>query len=467
MKQDKIFTPLNISYPIQKYSNFLVFGAIAGILLSTVGIIITFKIKSDLAFSPIFGTNIFAIIGVLLSLYAGLFVFRKVGINERNQMRLYNEMIDHELTTINDLWEIIALDGCVATFADNSAKVFLRCEKGYMVSRPAEHDRLHKEKVTHFLKFLLDKNYYIDYYNWRDRDANTAPLDDLEDKLNSNPNEFLRNYGNSVIKFCRELEYQCTDSEVEYFVIASRDPNLSAYLESSVEAATEYLQGSLYEDIQICDIDGIIEFIEQINKIKGINVSEMLSGNVIKTDQKVVRVIKVIGATSEINDKEERNTEEEAEYQKFIQEYEQLEQSRKESTKQRKNLAHQNRQSSLKPIPVGGNNIVTSDDIPIPVADDMPMPVPVNDDMPMPVPVNDDIPMPIADTEEFDRETKIEDTEISDDEIIGMDEPKEMITHVDDYTEDVENDILDDDDEELIEDDDDDELIEDDDDLLE
>lgn len=374
MKQDKLFTPLNISYPIQKYSNSLIIGGIVGVVISIIGIIITFKIKSDLAFSPIFGTSIFAVIGIFLSLYIGLFAFRKIG-GERNQMRLYNDMIEHELTTINDLWEIIALDGCVATFADNSAKVFLKCERGYVIGRSTDHNKLHKEKVMQFLKFLLSKGYYIDYYNWRDRDANTVPLDDLEDKLNSNPNEFLRNYGNSVIKFCRELEYQCTDSEVEYFVIASRDPNLSAYLESSVEAAAEYLQGSLYEDIQICDIDGIIEFIELTNKIKGVNVSEMLSGNVIKTDQKVVRVIKVIGATSEINATEERNLEEEAEYQKFLQEYEQLEQLRKESSKQRKNLAHQNRQSVLKPVPIDGNNIITANDVPVPINSNVPIPV--------------------------------------------------------------------------------------------
>lgn len=459
MKQNKIFTPLNISYPIQKYSNLLVVGGIGGILVFVVGLILTFKIKSDLAFSPIFGTTIFAVVGTLVSLYAGIFVFRKIGIREKEQMRLYREMIDHELTTINDLWEIIAFDNCVATFADNSSKVFLRCEKGYVISRPPEHDDLHREKVEHFLKYLLDKGYYVDYYNWRDRNANTEPLDDLEDSLNSNPNDFLREYGNAVIKFCRQLEYECTDSEVEYFVIASRDPNLSAYLESSVEAATETLQGSLYEDIRICDIDGIIEFLEEVNKIKGINVSEMLSGNVVKTDQKVVRVIKVIGATSEINNDEERTEAEEADYQQFLQEYQQLEATRKESTKQRRNLAHQSREG-LKPMPIGGDNIVA--DMPIPISDDMPMPIPVTDEA-VPTPITDDLnSIPVQKS----TPSIVEDDDLSLDEIeemLGLSSRpvKENILTDDD------DDVLDDD-EELSEDDIDesDEILDDDGDLL-
>lgn len=467
MKQNKIFTPLNISYPIQKYSNFLVIGIIGGVAVFAIGLIITFKIKSDLAFSPIFGSTLFLIAGVLISLYAGLFIFRKIGIREREQMRLYNEMIDHELTTINDLWEIIAFDNCLATFADNSSKIFLRCEKGYVISRPPDHDALHREKVEHFLKYLLDKGYYIDYYNWRDRNANTEPLDDLEDVLNSNPNDFLREYGNAVIKFCRQLEYECTDSEVEYFVIASRDPNLSAYLESSVEAAAEILQGSLYEDIRICDIDGIIEFLEEVNKIKGINVSEMLSGNVVKTSQKVVQVIKVIGATSEINDNEERNDTEEADYQQFLQEYQQLEATRKEASKQRRNLAHQNR-DGLKPMPIGGNNIVA--DIPIPITDDTPVPViddtpiPVVDDTPVPItedtsaPIAEDTSAPIAE----DTPTVVETepiTDKEDDMDLTIDEIAEMLgmptkDSAKKASEDSHDDLLEDDDDELLDDDD-------------
>lgn len=359
-----VFTPLNISYPIQRYSNFLFIGVLAAVIVAAIGIIIVLKVSIDMMFSPIFGSPLFKIIGIFLSLYAGLFVFRKIGLRERELMRLYDEMIDHEITTINDLWDIIAVDGNVATYMDNSCKIFLKCEKGYVISRPAEHMEQHYKCIEAFLKFLLDKGYYIDYYNWHDRDANTAPLMDLEDKLNSNPNRFLRDYGNSVIKYCRNLEYQCTDSEVEYFIISSRDANMSAFLESSVEAATEYLQGSLYEDIRICDIDDIVEYIELINKIQGINVSEMLSNNALKTTQRVVQVIKIFGAERNIDTTEDANVlKEDEEYQQFLNVYDQVGQSKR--SKSKKNLAKKDIQSDLKPIPIDTDNVITESDIPI------------------------------------------------------------------------------------------------------
>ena len=428
MKQNKIFTPLNISYPIQKYSNLLIVGGIGGVLVAIIGIIITFKIKSDLAFSPIFGTGLFGIVGSLASLYAGLFLFRKVGLREGEQMRLYTEMLDHELTTINDLWEIIAIDNCIATYADNSSKIFLKCEKGYVISRPTGHDEIHRTKVEQFMKYLLDKGYYIDYYNWRDRNANTAPLDALEGRLANNPNSFLRDYGNAAIKFCRQLESECTDSEIEYFVICSRNPNASVYLESSVEAAAELLQGSLYEDIQICDIDGIIEFLEEINKIKGINVSEMLSGNVVKTEQKVVHVLKVIGATTNVDTTTDRNEEEELAYQQFLLEFQQMEETRK-SSKPKRNLA-QTRRDGLKPIPLDGNNIV--EDTPIPIPSDIPTPIPITSDMPTPV------------------DTLVE-TDDEDNDDLSLDEIAEMLGVKSEIHNTEDDDLLEDD--ELLEDD--------------
>lgn len=425
MKKKKVFTPLNISYPIQKYSNSLVVGGLLGLVVIAVGLIITIKIKNDLAFSPIFGTPIFSFVGVALTIYAGVFVFRKLGLREGEQMRLYREMLDHELTTINDLWEIIAIDENVATFADDSSKIFLRCEKGYLISRPGTHFETHQVNVQHFLKHLLDKGYYVDYYNMRNRDANTEPLVSLEEDLNSNPNSFLRDYGNSVIKFCRELEYQCTESEIEYYVITSRDPNLSVYLESSVETAVEYLQGSLYTDVQICDVNGIVDFLELFNKISGINVTDMLAGNVVKTDQMVVKVLKVLGANSNKTSTGTMTSEEQEEYDQFLEEYNAFEQSMQDAKKRKKkknaNMVKQSSKSPLKPVPIdAGNNIVAPIDMTkaVPV-----MPSPVIDDEDE-ILDDDEVIKDINDDDEIldDEVIENDDNEIIDDEVIEKDD---------------------------------------------
>ena len=337
MKDKKIFTPLNISYAIQKYSNRLIVGGLLSIVVFVVGLIVVIKIHSDLAFSPIFGSAIFVVLGLLLVLYFTVFVFRKIGLQEGEKLRLYKEMLDHESTTINDLWDVMTVDNNLFTFADDSAKIFLRCEKGYLVSRPKKHQEIHQRCIEQFLKSLLDKGYYIDYYNWRNRDANTAPLDDLEDKLRTNPNKFLKEYGSATIKFCRELEYGCTDSEVEYFIITSRDPHLSPYLESSVEASVECLQGSLYEDVRICGINEFVTFVEEFHKISGININALMSGNMLNTEQEVVKIIKVYGLKPKAEDAQQQSDEDEELYMKFLEEFNELEQQSKESLKRKKN----------------------------------------------------------------------------------------------------------------------------------
>ena len=392
MKKSKVFTPLNLSFSIQKYSNSLIIGIALGVIVLTIGIIITVKASVDLMFSPIFGSGWFKAFGFFVSFYVALFIFRKVGLREHELTRLYNEMIDHEITTINDLWDILSLDGAVATYADNSCKVFLRCEKGFVISRPEQHREQHYKALEQFLKFLLDKGYSIDYYNYRDRNANTEPLANLEDRLNSNPNRFLRDYGNSVIKYCRNLEYQCSDSEIEYFVITSRDQNMSAYLEASVESATEFLQGSLYEDIRICGMDDIVEFIELINRIKGINIQEMLTSNALRTTQKVINVIKVFGANDSIDDSnsiESGYVDDNDELNEMLELLNTIEEDKRKSRK--RNLARKRAESDIKPVSPTANNIISEDDIPIPIEDDaMPMPITDDDVMPVPMPIEDD-----------------------------------------------------------------------------
>lgn len=354
MKDKKIFTPLNISYAIQKYSNRLIVGGLLSIVIFVIGLIVVMKIHSDLAFSPIFGSAIFAVLGLLLVLYFTIFVFRKIGLQEGEKLRLYKEMLDHESTTINDLWDVMTIDNNLFTFADDSAKIFLRCEKGYLVSRPKKHQEIHQKCVEQFLKSLLDKGYYIDYYNWRNRDANTAPLDDLEDKLRTNPNKFLKEYGSATIKFCRELEYGCTDSEVEYFIITSRDPHLSPYLESSVEASVECLQGSLYEDVRICGINEFVTFVEEFHKISGININALMSGNMLNTEQEVVKIIKVYGLKHK-EDVQQQSNEDEDLYMKFLEEFNELEQQSKESLKRKKNSNLVKRNG----VPVSKPNAIT------------------------------------------------------------------------------------------------------------
>lgn len=358
MKDKKIFTPLNISYVIQKYSNRLILGGLLSIIIFVAGLIVVMKMHSDLAFSPIFGSTIFVVLALLFVLYFTIFVFRKVGLQEGEKLRLYKEMLDHESTTINDLWDVMTVDNNLFTFADDSAKIFLRCEKGYLVSRPKKHQEIHQRCVEQFLKSLLDKGYYIDYYNWRNRDANTAPLDDLEDKLRSNPNKFLKEYGSATIKFCRELEYGCTDSEVEYFIITSRDPHLSPYLESSVEASVECLQGSLYEDVRICGINEFVKFVEEFHKISGINVNALMSGNMLNTEQEVVKIIKVYGLKPKENVPQQSNEDAEL-YEKFLAEFNELEQQSKESLKRKKNsnLVKRNGTPVVKPNAITPNKI--------------------------------------------------------------------------------------------------------------
>lgn len=335
--KDKQFMPLNISYAQKKVSDRRLIFTGLSLVIMVICIILVVKIHYDYPFSGILGSGLFLYGGVGASMYFGIFLIRKLAFQERELMRLYKEMLAHEMTTINDLWEILAVEDDMARYYDDTTKIFLRCEKGYVIGREPKHEEMHRAKVRDFINHITTRGYFIDYYNWHNQDANTKPLDELEKKIRVNPNARLRAIGADLLKSCRELEYACEDSEIEYWVISADTARDAAYLRSTVESAAKILIGSLYTDVTICNLEGIVEAIEIIYKIKGINVNSLLSGQFETTTQRVVRVLRAI--RDDVT--ETPDTSEDENYNKFLEMLEEADNRRKEEAKQQKptNLA--------------------------------------------------------------------------------------------------------------------------------
>ena len=242
------------------------------------------------------------------------------------------------------------------------------------------------------------------------------------------------------------MEYECTDSQIDYFMIESRDQELSTHLQESVLAAVECLKGSLYEDIRLCDIGDIVDFIELLYKIQGVNVNEMLLGNALKTEQVVVTVLRVYGydededsddLNEDKNNSDESNPEEDEAYLEFMKELEEDTSTKK--SKSKRNLANKNGNQKTRKHAVS-DTYEDAEDIPILIDDEDDTPVPVDDDTPVPVDDDDDEDNNTVDMIENNYNDKK--SESDDDELLDDDDT-----------------LLDDDDDDTLLDDDDDDLL--------
>lgn len=365
------FTPLNISYTIPKYSNRMLLGTVLSIIVIGVGVIGVSKINSEMSFNVIFGSKAFKIIGIIAVIYLASFIFRKISLNENAKLKEYIEMIDHELTTVEDLWDISAIDGNLISYTSGSYKVYIRCQKGYVVSREPSHREEHYRRLSRFLRVLLNQGFYIEYYSYRDGDSNLEPLFEIEKNLKNSKNDALTAYGNATIKFCRRLQNQCNKSEIEYFGVECRDLNYSSKLIDIVTAAiTDYLSGSLYTDIRLCDVSDITEMITKIHKVRGVNVRDMMLGQSLKTQQQVVKILDVYYNKNDINKEEKISSEAELtdDAKRFIDEINQI---MSETSKKNRNLSNKNTGKLLgKRNADDADNVIGEEDMPILVEED-------------------------------------------------------------------------------------------------
>jgi hypothetical protein len=323
---DNVFMPLNISYPTQKSSDKKLLWFIFCSAIFVLMIIVVVKIHSDFFYSDILGSSYMLIIGVFISIFSYSILIRKLVVKENRLMELYEEALKHEITSINDLWEIYGTKDNIYSYPNSTYKIFLKCEKGYVISRPPSHEKDHRVAFKLFIRQLLQNGYGVEYYNYHTNDANIAPLDDYQELIRNNPNEKLRRIGAELLKECRKLNEEQSSSEIEYFVVTAYSTEDSGYLRSAVENAVMNLEGSLYVDVNICDTNDVVEFLELKEKVSGVNFTELMNMSISNLDQKVVKVVKVIHEKElDILDNDENSSEDymnEEEQIRYIQELE-------------------------------------------------------------------------------------------------------------------------------------------------
>jgi hypothetical protein len=147
--------------------------------------------------------------------------------------------------------------------------------------------------------------------------ANSKPLEDLERRLNTNENIRLQEIGNELLKECRELEYGEESSTVEYFVISTQSLGDAAYMEAVILTAVEALRGSLYTDVKLCDANDVIEAVQTIYKIKGININNLLNTQTNDFRYKVVNILDTITDNSSTETEDQHQSD----YEEFMREY--------------------------------------------------------------------------------------------------------------------------------------------------
>lgn len=299
---EKVFFPLNISYA-QKYTRsnrfFLIFiGVVLLIGLEIAAIVI----YSSNVYVNFLGTVPMLVAMLIVGFLIGMKLIRVIGIGERKVLKMYKEMVAHEITTIEDLWNINAIENKRIHCFDMSTRVIIKCNRGYTLNRPKDFMQEHTRRLAEFKGSLCNNEYDVNWFNLKIPNANDKPLKTTEENIRSLKNSKLKTIGNAYLRTLRSCITDKSTSVVDYFVISTKDPQLASHIMQAVETACQYLTDSWYSSIEVLDKSGIVEFTENLMKIKGINVNDLRFGKVGDEDCKVLKLLYFIdGDNNEVH----------------------------------------------------------------------------------------------------------------------------------------------------------------------
>lgn len=287
---NKIFFPLNISYVQSQRKTSRLVAILFCIALTLILLVVAYVIYQRNRYYTVLGTIPGLIVMMLIALILGLEILQIFGIKRKKVVQIYQEAMRHEITTIQDMYNVNTIEHGKMYCYDQSMRVIIRCERGYILNRPESAFVDHQVAVGQFLGSLLGNDYEVTLFNMCYESSNAEHLVHTERNLQKLNNPNLKSIGRDFIKFYRTTLTGLGKSVEDYYVVSATDQNLQAHMMNMCYRAMDCLKGSLYIEYSICEEKDIIELNEQLLKIKGINVKELRFGGELVKNSNVFRI---------------------------------------------------------------------------------------------------------------------------------------------------------------------------------
>lgn len=290
----KSFMPMSIDYTdtskVEKKLFILLLVLIVSVALS----VVLFKIYDYNRFLNFLGTTVFIVLGESLVFLGASKLIRIFVINEKDLIRSAENMKMHDNTDLQDLWEIASIDDQKITMYDNTIRVLVKCQRGYVIGRPDGFEDNHRQRLANFVGYLCNHDYIVDYYDCHVNDINEQFIASYEQKVNELESEALREVGNAYLRKCKFIEGHNIFPTCEYFIVSTQSGSDFDYQRLSiltdVKAAMEHLRGSQYIDFRICRKREIVSFFEIVFNVSGINPKKLAGKGLDDMDELLVYV---------------------------------------------------------------------------------------------------------------------------------------------------------------------------------
>ncbi len=290
----KSFMPMSVDYTepskFEKRLFILLVVIVAGVALS-VGL---FKIYDYNRYLNFFGSMPFYALGEVAIVLLALKVIRKFVIVEKDLIKSAENMKFHDNTDLQDLWEVASIDDQKIVMYDNSVRVLVKCQRGYVIGRPEGFEESHRQRFANFVGYLCNHDYNVDYYDCHVNDINEQFIANYEEKVNELESEALREVGNAYLKKCKFIESHNIFPTCEYFIVSTQNSSEFDYQRLSilndVKSAMEHLRGSQYIEYRICRKKEIVNFFEVVFSVSGINPKKLAGKGLDDMDELLVYV---------------------------------------------------------------------------------------------------------------------------------------------------------------------------------
>ena len=238
--------------------------------------------------------QIYFIIGIdIVCTYFLIFLLRKIVLRENEMIKQYQANQNLQKTDISFCWDIYSIREGRIYYCNGTQGILVRLAHGYLLDRPPDQEKMHRELVNLALGNLAKQGYRFIYFNREVRDSNLDPLRVTERNLFKYKDTTIYGPASKIIQHTYKICQTIANTEQEYYLILADNMDAMRKLDYVAKEFIRNLHGGIYVKLDILKDEEIWDFIADLYGISYIDTSALLSKKFEDIDVQLVQVIDV------------------------------------------------------------------------------------------------------------------------------------------------------------------------------
>ena len=223
-----------------------------------------------------------------------IFLLRKIVLQENQMIRQYQQHQNLQKTDLSFIWNIFSIRDGHIYYCNGMQAVIIQLTHGYLLDRPADQQKIHRETINTALGNLTKQGYKFMYLNREVKDSNLEPLMKTEHNLYQFKDTPIYATANEIIRHTFAVCDTIANTEFEYYVIYADNMDNIKKLDHAAKEFIDTLHGGIYVKMEVLDDSHIWGFIADLYGISYINTAALLSQKFEDNQLPLVKIVDVM-----------------------------------------------------------------------------------------------------------------------------------------------------------------------------